>query len=160
MDAYLATEFLESINELKRLHAGGVGDGVLSRSEFFLLRALHEIAYPSGEGLCHKGVHVSRICAHMRVSMPAVSQMLRALEKKQLIVRKMDVEDRRKITVSITPRGAELMHETRRRFEEGLCRVVSQLGEKDTQEFIRLCSRIKDILEETRANNHERKDRS
>ena len=81
----------------------------------------------------------------MLVSSARVAAMLNNLEKKELIERKIDKEDRRRIIVSLTPRG-----EAHADIKAGEIRTLSQraknkLGRDDVQEFLRILRKMDSI---------------
>ncbi len=79
------------------------------------------------------------------LSTARIANTLNALEKKRYIERTHDTADRRKVTVSLTRQGSDF---AKAKYDEtigGLRQLLDALGEKDTEEFLRICARI-DIL--------------
>ena len=147
MDNPLAEELFKSAACFRRLHTGFLNDGTLSRGEFFLLKAVYQLSHPPDRDNPQK-VHVSHLREHVEVSMPAVSQLLGALERKRLITRNVSAQDRRRIAVTLTPEGEIKVKKTMESFQAGFCEIIDRLGEEDTRTFIRLCARIREILDE------------
>jgi len=141
LDTPLTDELWKAMFSFKRF--GFPGEGGLSHGEFFLLKAI--------QNLSGAGVHVSRLRDRTATSLPAVSQQLGALERKQLIARSVDAADRRKIAVSLTPKGEALVAQITRGIDAGLGELIARLGEEETRTFIRLSRRLAAILEEMRA---------
>jgi DNA-binding MarR family transcriptional regulator len=83
----------------------------------------------------------------MNTSTARVAMALKSLEQKGLIQRRIDSEDRRKVIVSITKQGNELVKCERQDMHDKMVRIVSELGEKDTREYIRIIERIAGIAE-------------
>lgn len=94
-----------------------------------------------------KGYTVSEIQQSLHISKPAVSQVLNSLERKQYIVRAMDVADRRKITVTITSTGEERLRDAMMRRNEILDEVFRQFGEERILLFIRSANQLMDIFD-------------
>jgi len=79
------------------------------------------------------------------LSTARIANTLNALEKKRYIERTHDTADRRKVTVSLTRQGSDFSKAKYDEIISGLRQLLDALGEKDTEEFLRICARI-DIL--------------
>ncbi len=144
MDGSLTEQFNKTFRSFRRLHGKFPFESEVSMGEFHMLKAVKQLA--KGHAVpCD--VHVSHIRGHMDMSMPAVSQLLSALEKKHLITRSITPGDRRKISVSLTDNGEELLRKAKAEADALVDAVVSRLGERDAKEFIRITTRIRGILE-------------
>lgn len=75
-----------------------------------------------------------------------VAAVLGTLEKKGLIVRRADTQDRRRIRVMLTQKGLEQYQGKRRMLKADLCVVLSRLGQNDAREFVRLFKRVHEIM--------------
>lgn len=93
-------------------------------------------------------LNVSEIQTCMHLSKPAISQILNSLEKKGYIVRDIDLRDRRKIYVTATSEGSEVLKRTKTSYEQVLQEVVTQFGEKDMFNLIEYLNRLVDIYEQ------------
>ena len=78
----------------------------------------------------------------MRDSSARTAIALRNLEQKGYIERDIDKRDRRKILVSITEEGRKLARDERAALLRKMKLIVSELGEEDTREYIRIVGRI------------------
>ena len=92
-------------------------------------------------------LNVSEIQTCMHLSRPAISQILNSLEKKGYIIRDIDLNDRRKIYVTATPRGSEVLKRTRTSYEQVLQEVVTRFGEDEMFRLIESLNRLVDIYE-------------
>lgn len=81
------------------------------------------------------------------VTKPAVSQMYKSLEKKGYIQRETDKSDRRKVVVSLTPLGHEILQQVKEYFDSRLSEIIARFGEENTIQLIDLFSRFADISE-------------
>ena len=86
------------------------------------------------------------------LSSARVANVLRALEEKGFVTRAHSTEDRRRVTVSLTPAGQEEIERGKAEFEAQASAFLAQLGEKDTREALRILRRTNQIIDENRAN--------
>jgi DNA-binding MarR family transcriptional regulator len=82
----------------------------------------------------------------MCVSTARVATALNSLEKKGLITRQIDVSDRRKILVRITPEGKFLAERNFRSAVSVIEKRFALLGEHDAREYVRITGRLVEIL--------------
>jgi DNA-binding MarR family transcriptional regulator len=94
------------------------------------------------------GAWISEMKEYLCVSKAAVSQMLGSLEKRGLITREPDPENRRTIIVKMTDAGRETIEQYERSFDNFIGMLVERFGEKDTREIIRLICKFAEISEE------------
>ncbi|KEO76062.1 MarR family transcriptional regulator [Paenibacillus polymyxa] len=88
------------------------------------------------------GVTSGHLSEYLSVSTGRVATALKSLEKKGLVVRRTDVNDKRKVIVFITDSGKQFMID---RHKEGITwteKVLRKLDEQDAKELIRLIKLI------------------
>lgn len=90
----------------------------------------------------------SDIQSNLYITKPAVSQILNTLEKKGYVNREIDKSDRRKISVTLTPQGQEILKETKKYADMTLGTTISRFGEENTRQLISLLTQLVDISEE------------
>lgn len=95
-----------------------------------------------------KKICVSDIQTNLYITKPAVSQIFSSLEKKGYISREVDTNDRRKILVTLTPKGHEVVKHMKDYSNKMLSEIISRLGEDDTKQLIDLFNRFADISED------------
>lgn len=95
------------------------------------------------------GVTMSDLSRLMGISKPAVTQIINDLEHRGCVERVSTKNDRRLVYVQITKTGEEILLRGEREFQEKLEIVVRSLGEKDTQELIRIITKLSVCLENT-----------
>ena len=157
----LKSELLHALFALKNLHfhrlgqnefgIGGVsrrrcdalGELGLNIPEFALLKQL-KIREERGDA---GGAKLHGMGEYLRVSKAAVSQMLGALERRSLITREPDPENRRTILVNLTEKGNKMIEDFEREFDIYLVMLIDRFGEKDTREIIRLIYKFMEIVE-------------
>ena len=118
----------------------------LNMPSFALLKQL-QMREEKGES---GGAWLSEMREYLQVSKAAISQMLGALEKRGLVTREPDPENRRTIIVKLTDAGKETIEHFERVFDNHIGLMVERFGEKDTREIIRIIYKFADIMEELR----------
>ena len=83
-----------------------------------------------------------------------IANILRALEAKGWVEREHSKTDRRRVHVTVTDKGFQVIEIKRREFEDRTAAFLEQLGETDTQEMVRLLRRANEIID----RNQERRD--
>lgn len=117
----------------------------LSKREYEMLSVLLRFMNDNNE---KRGMYVSELARKLRVSSPAVSRMIGALEGRGYIGRDVDKEDRRNTFVYLTDKGIRAKEENEERMHSLMQRVMARMGEEDMKEFIKLFNRFADIMEE------------
>lgn len=79
---------------------------------------------------------------------PAMSQVAAKLESKGMIKRETDKSDRRKVLVSVTKKAADILQRAENIRKETFFKVVTEMGERDADEFIRLANKFISITED------------
>jgi DNA-binding MarR family transcriptional regulator len=91
------------------------------------------------------GVTAGELSKALEIGSGGIANLLNALEKKELIIRTMSHEDRRKIIVTLDPKGREDITAHRREVLESTEEMLRRLGKEDTSELIRILSRMTEI---------------
>ncbi|MFR0564887.1 MarR family winged helix-turn-helix transcriptional regulator [Bifidobacterium porcinum] len=71
-----------------------------------------------------------------------ISAILSALEKKGMITRRTDPQNRRRVIVTITPEGRHMVELHKRERDKRMRWVFGQMGERNTEEFLDLLARF------------------
>lgn len=87
----------------------------------------------------------SEMSSAMEISSARTAAILNSLERKDMISRKIDISDRRKVLVTITGQGKTYIFDKRKHIHNNMERILRQLGENDAKECIRILDRIIDI---------------
>ncbi len=90
----------------------------------------------------HLSVRPADLSERSHFSPSAISPMLKSLEEKGYIARRMGEQDRRVVNIELTPEGAELTKRVSRAIDQQLRGLVAQLGVEDTTAFISLIDRV------------------
>lgn len=107
------------------------------RGEAFVLQYLdtHQGPIPPGE-----------ISGAMGISSARMATALNSLERKELVIRKEDPRDRRRILVYMTAKGKALAEERYREVLQLTSEMLSLLGEEDAKELVRIMGRLVNLL--------------
>ncbi len=71
-----------------------------------------------------------------------VANILKSLEKKRYIARRVQEKDRRWVQVLLTKEGKQYIEDFYERKVQGLADLLEQMGEEDAGEFVRLLRKI------------------
>lgn len=126
------------------------------QGEFMMM---HKIHYCLQEDECQvgvPGVKVSILSSKMGMSMPAVSQMLKSLQKKGLVTRTAATDDRRVVYVALTPEGEGVFSDAVDRFLERIDTIAELFGEENIQQITTLLQNLGRVVERVRAEKPEK----
>ena len=117
----------------------------LSRGEFMPLQTIYvnSLHHPEAEG-----TNVSELASQLRVSSPAVSRMLRSLEKKGYIERFPDKNDRRTTLIRLTEKGNAIRHQVFESLCEYFDRIFERMGTEQIEQLLSLWEQIQCIMED------------
>lgn len=131
----LTEELLRTLSSLGRAHLPQEIQGNL-KGEGFLLSYL---ASQQGEST------PGDLRTALGVSAPRTAAMLRALEEKGFLQRRVNGHDKRRVVVTMTEDGRRMAARRSKDLSEQVRHTLEQLGERDTREFIRILGRIVEI---------------
>lgn len=143
MEKDLGAEFIALAHRFKRLNMEGLFTD-LSRGEFFLLQMIHSGCLEQEKT---EGVYVSRIAAHMKVTPSAISRMLKGLEERAFIERKVDKNDRRNTYVCLTSEGEQMRKKIEVQMNDFTRNVLEAMGEEEAKLLVTLFNRMIDVVE-------------
>lgn len=84
---------------------------------------------------------VGDLATRLRVPHPRVSRLLGELEDLGLIKRARDQQDRRRVTVQISPDGCRFAAALRSAHRDRLAQLLEVLGVRDTEQLVRIFER-------------------
>lgn len=82
------------------------------------------------------------LAEHYKVTIPAIMHKLDSLEKRGYVSRVVCENDRRKKSIILTEKAQELLVEVRSIIMSQLKEMFERLGDKDTNELLRIMNRI------------------
>lgn len=89
--------------------------------------------------LAHRGTMTpSQLAVALNATSGRISTLLSAMEKKGLITREVDPDDRRVVLVNLTEEGRERGRKDMDAARDAICWIFSQMGERRTREFVDL----------------------
>lgn len=144
MDSGLKEELVRAMLRFKKMGMNFTSGCEIHMGELAVMKAI--AGCPFGPA---KSVYVSQIQNNVHITKPAVSQILNTLEKRGYVSREMDRGDRRKIAVSLTPSGREILKRQREDFDKKLEAVISRFGEDNTRQLTKLLTLLADAANET-----------
>ena len=113
------------------------------KGELFILKYLNDK---------NTAVLPSEISDAMHSSNARISAALGSLEKKGQIHREIDITNRRNILVTITEEGRGRICLNMKNMRERMVGILTEMGEHDAAEFIRLIKRFSEIAHRTLNN--------
>lgn len=143
MDEGLKEQYMRAIIRFRKVGIILPYRSDLNITELVVMRGL--------EGNCpysDNNISISEFQSELHITKSAISQMMNSLEKKGFIERKIDTEDRRKIVVTLTQAGKDILKETKESANHNLNEIISNLGDENTKQFIGLLNQVSDISEE------------
>lgn len=120
----------------------------ISKMEFFALQTIKGCQRQTGL----PGIYVSEVAQNLRIASSQTSRMLRGLEERNLIGRKVDDRDRRNTYVFLTEEGAEICEQAQAAITSYMRRVLESMGEERMEELINLCDELADVMEREAKN--------
>ena len=121
---------------LSELYASVWGNRSKMQRDF--TRGVHGEAFVLHELSCKGTQTPSQLAAALKVSSGRVSTVLSVLEKKGLITRDVDPDDRRIIRVNLTEAGRTRAGHDMEELRSAVCWIFSQMGERRTRELVEL----------------------
>lgn len=125
----------------------------LARREFVTLHVLRKLCEERGGG-----IQMSVLARELEVSLPAVSKTIQSLEERGYALREADPSSRRNTLVRPTEKGIQLEQAVDCCSAARTQRLFDCLGEHDTAEFFRICTRLLQIAEEEQKEEREKTD--
>lgn len=135
------TDFRKLAEEFVAMHANTPRLRTTKEIEDFSRGEIQALDYISASP---NDIHPGEISKALMVTTARVAAMLKALERRGLIVREADPYDSRQVIVRLTDKGKEAVD---RRREEVIARtekMFEYLGEEDAENFVRIQKKLID----------------
>ncbi|MEC1261944.1 MarR family transcriptional regulator [Bacillus swezeyi] len=94
-----------------------------------------------------EGKMVSEISQALHVTSPFATQLLNRLDKKGLIYRRMDQDDRRIVRIFLTDEGKKTANEVKKGLNQWFFQLAAYLGGAESTQFAGLIHKMSDFLE-------------
>ena len=108
----------------------------LTLSQAQVLRLLRRGPMPTGQ-----------LAAELRISAPAVTQLMNRLMTKRLIERRAATNDRRLVLVALSAKGRKLVDQFRQRRSDIFCGALAQLDEGEQAQVVEAMRKVALALE-------------
>lgn len=144
MSDELREQFFTSILHFRKLEAALSSECEMQMNEMAIL---HSIAGTCCRECPCMNLDVPKMQKKLHISKPAISYILNTLEKKNYITREIDPKDRRKVSISATPEGKTAAEESMKRYDELWAEILTQFGEENMKELIRLIQELDCLYE-------------
>ncbi|WP_230398391.1 MarR family winged helix-turn-helix transcriptional regulator [Novisyntrophococcus fermenticellae] len=149
MDSSLKRQFFGTLMRFKRTSASFPIECEVQMNELMILEIISK-----GCSCSERDFNVSRIQENLHITKPAVSQILNSLEKKGYIVREINAQDRRKISVMTTPAGDRALLESMNLYDEMLSELFSRFGEENIFLLINQLDELTRVFQQLKDEYH------
>ena len=142
MDSGLKDQYMHAIFRFKKMGMVFHQIADVNMNELVVMRGI------AGNSFSDNNTCVSEIQSNLHITKSAISQMMNSLEKKGYIEREIDKNDRRKVIVTLTKMGMDVLKKTKDSVNQLLDEIFSRFGEENTKQLISLINLLSDISEE------------
>lgn len=139
MNTDLKREFIGTMMRFRKAGMPMPQGGDIRMGEMFVLGRIPE-----------EGASLTEIQNHLFMTKSAVSQMLSSLERRNLVRREVDPDDRRRIAVTLTEEGKRFQLTQRRYADRVMDMTIARFGEDNMRELIRLLKILAEVSEKIR----------
>ena len=89
---------------------------------------------------------IKELCSKLKLSPGRMTQILKSLERKKLVIRNTDSKDKRNITVSIMPKGLPFINNLHRSYNELNARILGRVSVRKQQEILSSLEILVDVF--------------
>jgi len=93
----------------------------------------------------NNNVSQSDLSEKLDVSIARIVAIINTLQKKELIEKKIDANDKRKTIISITEAGKEIITQRKKQAIQFIENVIKELDEKEIEQYIAINKKIEEI---------------
>lgn len=86
------------------------------------------------------------ICNILNITQATMTPLVSRLEEKGYVKREVSQQDRRAKLLALTAEGEKILLAKHKKQHEAFTKIVTQLGRKDTEELIRILTRINKFI--------------
>jgi MarR family transcriptional regulator, organic hydroperoxide resistance regulator len=108
-----------------------------------------ELTFSQIETLMFIGLHdkksMESIASYLKIAPPSATSLIEKLEKKGLILRTKDKQDRRMVLIELSPQAKKQISNMWDRKEQVLEKLISKLNSTDRNHFVRI---MKNLIED------------
>jgi DNA-binding MarR family transcriptional regulator len=140
MERDLKRKFMQAIFRFRKSGMDLPKMADINMTEFFVMNGLANNIFGKDQS-----VDLSQIQCHTHVTKAAISQMFTSLAKKGYIIRETDKSNRRRITVTLTQQGKEILALSQQAADKMLEKILLRLGEEKALQLVSLLNELSDI---------------
>ena len=89
---------------------------------------------------------IKELCSKLKLSPGRMTQILKSLERKKLVIRNTDSKDKRNITVSIMPKGLPFINNLHKSYNELNARILGKVSVRKQQEILSSLEILVDVF--------------
>ena len=93
----------------------------------------------------NNNISQSDLSEKLDVSIARIVAIINTLQKKELIEKKIDANDKRKTIISITEAGKEIITQRKKQAIQFIENVIKELDEKEIEQYIAINKKIEEI---------------
>ena len=140
MESDLKRKFMQALFRFRKSGMDLPKMADINMTEFFVMHGLAENMFGKDQS-----VDLSQIQFHTHVTKAAISQMFTSLAKRGYIIRETDTSNRRRITVTLTRHGKEILALSQQEADKMLDKILLRLGEEKALQLVSLLNDLSDI---------------
>ena len=133
-------ELLENLTNLKKMDIELTHQkGDLSTNERIALFIIHNLGKEDK-------ISLTVIRNKMKIAPSTITPIITSLEKRGLVERRIDEQDRRNIYVNLSKKGKILTQKIDEELKRVLLEYINYMGEKNIEELIKLITKTKEFI--------------
>ncbi|WP_033403749.1 MarR family winged helix-turn-helix transcriptional regulator [Paenibacillus fonticola] len=149
-DDPVAQRLIEAVHRFRRAEWHKMAINGWSNSEIKMLMCIQW-----GCTQDERGSSVSSLSSMMQVTSPTITQLIKSLERGELVTRYNDQEDRRVVRVKLTEKGKAVTKQAREDMTSRFKDLYAHLGKEKTEQ---LASLLEQVYEHLEAHLQEKRD--
>lgn len=130
-----------------------INSGQLTPGEYLVLRHLWRSYADGARGEQQGNVKAADLSELLDLSRPSITRILNDLERRELIKRSIDTNDRRSINIELTEVGMAALERANGRIREIAARLVAALGDADVDKLLELMDKMTETYKEMLAES-------
>ena len=96
---------------------------------------------------------LSDVAKTLKISKSSASQMVQRLVEKEMIIRKQDPDNRRKVLIEIEPTVKSLFEEMDEHLQTWMAKIAEQLGQDTVQDWYKIMTKLQLLLKQDAESN-------
>lgn len=147
MDTQLMKDLIHTLIQERQAVTTTLADKELSMAELVAMMGIAD-----NRADAERNVYADDLQSSLHVSKPAISQMLKSLEKAGYIRREINESNRRKLDVTLTDEGRAALTKARARYRRTFAQIIDTFGIEKTKQLIALNREFLSVARKTLQN--------